>query len=107
MKQIRFKSSYCNIDFSLCFFVLSMSCLFFSVKGIMLRKCAHTKGAFSADFFAVSPCFLPFISPYCGAPPPGGGSGFRTFWVGMCCWDPGTLHYTRPSSAEFCYPILD
>ena len=21
----------------------------------------------------------------------GGGGYFRTFWVGMCCWDPGTL----------------
>ena len=22
---------------------------------------------------------------------PGGGGYFRTFWVGMCRWDPGTL----------------
>ena len=27
--------------------------------------------------------------------PPGAGGGggyFRNFWVGMCCWDPGTLN---------------
>ena len=22
---------------------------------------------------------------------PGGGGYFRNFWVGVCCWDPGTL----------------
>ena len=27
----------------------------------------------------------PFFSPG------GGGGHFRNFWVGMCCWDPGTL----------------
>ena len=31
------------------------------------------------------------------------GGHLRNFWVGMCCWDPGT----RASSAEFCYPILE
>ena len=36
------------------------------------------------------------------------GGYFRTFRVGICCWDPGTLSlYHSCSSSEFCYPILD
>ena len=38
----------------------------------------------------------------------GGGGYFRNFWLVMCRWDPGTsVAYTRASSAEFYYPILD
>ena len=37
---------------------------------------------------------------------PGGGY-FRNFWVGMCRWDPEPLTYTRASSVEFCYPVLE
>ena len=39
--------------------------------------------------------------------PGGGGEYFRNFWVG---WAAGTLEpltYTRASSAEFCYSILE
>ena len=67
------------------------------VKGIMLRTCAHTKGAFSADFFvAVSPCFLPFIFPYYGAPPRvGGGAVILLFGWGCAAGILEPLAYTR------------
>ena len=40
-----------------------------------------------------------------GAQPGRGGGGFSNFWVGMETLEP--LAYTRASSSEFCYPILD
>ena len=70
----------------------------------MLRKCAHTKGAFSADFFAASPCFLPFISPYCGAPPPGGGVVLGLFGWGCAA---GILEpYTIPDLVQLNFATL-
>ena len=42
--------------------------------------------------------------------PRGGGGYFRNFWVGMCRWDHRTIEpltYTRATSAEFGYPILE
>ena len=32
---------------------------------------------------------------------------FRNVWMGTSRWDTGPLPYSRPSSAEFCHPILD
>ena len=65
------------------------------VKGIMLKTCAHTKGAFSTDFFvAVSPCFLPFIFPYYGAPP-GGEAVILLFGWGCAAGILEPLAYTR------------
>ena len=40
----------------------------------------------------------------CG--PPEGGY-FRNFWVGCAAGTLEPLTYTRVSSAEFCYPILE
>ena len=38
----------------------------------------------------------------------GWGEGyFRNFWLGMCRWTLEPVTYTRASSAEFCYPILE
>ena len=38
---------------------------------------------------------------------PGGGGYFRNFWVGMGAGTLEPLTYTRASSAEFYYPILE
>ena len=35
------------------------------------------------------------------------GGHCRNFWVGMCRWGLEPLTFTRASSAEFCYPILE
>ena len=37
----------------------------------------------------------------------GGRGTLGINWVGICRWDFGLLVYTRPSSAEFCHPILE
>ena len=36
--------------------------------------------------------FVKTFGTFAGGNGPPGGEYFRNFWVGMCCWDPGTLN---------------
>ena len=36
----------------------------------------------------------------------GGGRHFRNFWVGMCCWDPGTLNLYKSHNGSWPIPEL-
>ena len=60
--------------------------------------------------FGVSTDRAPFYLVLQFYPEGGGGGYFRNFWVGMCRWDHRTIEpltYTRATSAEFGYPILE
>jgi len=59
----------------------------------------------------ISPQFAPvpvrFHDVDNAAPPPRGGGYFGNFWVGGAAGTLEPLAYTRVSSAESCYPILE